>query len=361
MKVLAISDVSLGYGSRQIPALVDFIGNYYDAEKIILEPDQLERPPNEQLFPGINILRLRGNMHPHSSQGRIEYILNATKYVDKIKPEILILCTSFSLPILFKKKFKPEKTIYYSLEMVSGYYGDLDMNKIIDKEIDFIIFPEENRALNHLETTGTELPFCIVYNCVNKNTTEIVPLKQKNGKILYQGGLHKNTAYEYFLENKLQKFPIDIFGLVEHIDPVAKNLILSKFYSLNQKVHYGGYIPFNELEKIRKHYLFSIAIWLPLNENSSFACPNKFFESISNGVPVITAPFPQGELLCKRYDCGILMNDFSFDSFAGAIDRALNIDEKKYEKIVNNCKKAVLNELNWENQMRKVQRLLGKN
>lgn len=359
MKVLAVSDVSIGYGSSQIPSIMKYLGDLYNAEKIILEPDQIERPSKQDLFPDIKIQRIITNMHPHSPGGRIEYVFSASKLVEKIRPDILIICTTFTLPVLFKIHFKPKKTIYYSLEAISHYTGDLEMNQNIDSRVDLIIFPEENRAATHLEITKTKVPTCIVYNCTNSSQAEVVPIEKRNGRILYSGGLHKNTAYEYYLNDKLQQYPIDLYGLVEAPEQSQRDDIQRKFLALSRNVKYKGYLPGNKLREIRKYYLYSLVIWLPVDENTTFACPNKFFESISNGIPPITAPHPQSKMICKRYDCGIVMKDFSFDSFLQSIKFAMEIDNSRYQELVDNCIDAVSNELYWEKQMEKVVNMLG--
>jgi glycosyltransferase involved in cell wall biosynthesis len=359
VKILAVSDVSVGYGSRQIPAIVDSLGDHYGAEKYIIEPDQIEKAPNHDAFPNITIHRIITNIHPHSPGGRIEYIIKASKLIDKIKPNILIISTTFTLPVVFKIHYRPQKTIYYCLESISHYVGDIEINRHIDELVDLIIFPEENRAQIHLETTNTKLPFCIVYNCTNDNSfAHIVSPEQRNGKIIYNGGIHKATAYNFFLNKKIQDYKIDIYGLVEAPTEADRNAIESSFLSLTGNVKYRGYIPFKELEVLRKRYQFSIVLWLPLDENTMFACPNKFFESIYSGIPPIIAPFPQGKVICERYNCGIVMEDFSFNSFYMALKYATSLDNDEYGQLVENCAKAVSNEFNWPNQMQKVVKLL---
>ena len=362
MKLVIIADVSTGYGSRQITSIADYLGDYFNSDKTIIEPDQIEKPARHNLFPHIKFFRLKTHIHPHAPAGRIEYIINATKTVNQLKPEILVICTTFSLPVLFKLNYKPKKTIYYSLESIDHYVGDLPMNKCIDNLVDIIIFPEKNRAIRHLNLTKTKVPSCIVYNCVNdKNTDDIIPPDQRNGKIVYFGGIHKDTAYKYFLDKRLQKFQIDMFGLIEAYTSQEKSYITNQFLTLSDNVTYKGYLPYSELSKLKKFYKFSIVIWLPNTENTTWACPNKLFESIYHGIPPITSPQPQCKMICERYDCGIVMDDFSFDSFKKAIETALDMKKERYSELVENCKKAVNQELNWETQMKKVVRTLEGN
>jgi glycosyltransferase involved in cell wall biosynthesis len=53
------------------------------------------------------------------------------------------------------------------------------------------------------------------------------------------------------------------------------------------------------------------------------------------------------------------MDDWSFDSFYEAIRQALEIyGTDKYDRMVENCRKAFIEELNWEKQFEKVKPFL---
>lgn len=361
MKIVAVSDTSIGYGSKQIPSFVEYLCDFYGTNGIIIEPDQIERPPQNHLYEKITIKRVIGVFHPYHPAGHIDYIIKATKIIEEIKPDILIICSSFTLPVLFKIKFRPKKIIYYCLEMPDNSEEILELNKNIESKVDLIVFPEENRASIFLESTNIRLPICIVYNSTNKGpSADILPSHQRNGKIIYHGGIHKETAYKYFLDKKIQRLPIDMYGIFESPIVGEKEKIASQFFSLSGNVKYIGYVSADKLEEIRKPYMYSIVIWLPTTLNTKFACPNKFFESISNGVPPITAPHPQTKMLCDRYGCGIVMEDFDFNSFLNSIKLAMELNENEYAELVENCRKAVQTELYWEKQMDKVTRILDR-
>jgi hypothetical protein len=79
-----------------------------------------------------------------------------------------------------------------------------------------------------------------------------------------------------------------------------------------------------------------------------YACSNKFFEAIAEGVPPISSPNPQRALIINKYKCGIKMGDLSFESFYKMSKEAFELyGSDKYYQMVENCKKAVQEELNW--------------
>ena len=70
MRIVAVSDVTLGYGSPQVPLLASSLKDYYGAEVKIVEPVQPELSPRHGAFPDFEIFRVATADHPHSPLGR---------------------------------------------------------------------------------------------------------------------------------------------------------------------------------------------------------------------------------------------------------------------------------------------------
>lgn len=357
-KLVCVSDVQLGFGSPQIAKLVQFLSKYYSTKAIIVEPRNSIKQDSKTSYENISIQSVYVD-DPYSLDGRKQFLTKAHKIVEKLNPTILIICTTFNLPILFQLKSRPDFVIYYYLETAWGYgKKDVEMNKKIRSLVDLIIFTEENRAVRFGEVCGfQDIPFCIIYNCVNSsNVNAIIEPNKRNDRIIYQGTIREDALTYYFLDQKIQSTPIDIFG---NIDSRERDFYERKFIELEEEVNYKGSVSSKKLENIRKHYIYSIVMWNPINENNRFASPNKFFESIASGVPVIAAPHPQCEMLINRYNCGLIMQDWTFDSFYEAIQLGMEyFGTEKYEQMVKNCLKATKEELNWETQMDKLKTFL---
>jgi glycosyltransferase involved in cell wall biosynthesis len=357
-RIVGVSDVTLGFGSSQIPAFMSYLAAYYEAETIVLEPDQTNIPPKNESFQPIKLHRVTTTFDIYSTPGRIEYMEKASKLVDKLKPDVLVIFTTFCIPVLFRMHCRPKFVIYYALESVSAYGGlDVEMNSQIGSKVDLIIFPEENRAAKFSEQCGLRhIPLCIVFNCTNsKQTNDIVAPDKRNGRIIHQGRLRDDTGVDFYLNEKLQSIPIDLFGIVDG----NTDTIMEQLTRLSANVRYKGSLDHKTLSEVRKHYIYSIVFWKPINENNLYACPNKFFESIAAGIPPITSPNPQCKMLTKRYNCGFVMDDWSFESFYGTIKLALeSYGTEKYSTMIENCKSATHQELNWDEQMEKVKRFL---
>ncbi len=355
MKIAAISDVTLGYGTPQLPLLVSSLKEFYAGTADIIEPVQPEVAARHDLFPDFRFHPVSTGEHPHGVTGRSEYVWRAAKVLNKLEPDILVICCTYSLPVVFKLRKRPRKVIYYSVESIPAYGAfDVEMNRRAAPLLDVVLFPEANRAAIETARCGfPKLPKPVLFNVSNRRWDTPPPLDRlmRNGRILYSGTISRGQTFaNYYLSEQLHDVPIDLFG------PVKRKADEDDWVSgLAGDVRYGGYLTGAELAERRPRYAYSIVSWNPDLENQHYAAPNKFFESIAAGVPPIAAPHPQCRLILERYGCGILLPDWSFEAFVAALRRAIDLyPTRAWETMVANCQKAVERELNWETQFEKV-------
>lgn len=356
MKIAAVSDVTLGYGTPQLPLLVESLQRHYGGSAHMVEPVQPELAPRHSLYPWLEVRRVATGEHPHAEPGRNEYIWRAAAHVNEIEPDVLVICCTYSLPVLFKMKKRPRKVFYYSVESIQGYGDfDIEVNRRAAPLLDAVLFPEENRAVIEVGRCGFPgVPKLVLYNVSNHagGAEPVLERAARNGRILYAGTISaRQTFANYYLSDKLKSTPIDMFGPVKENEQEKGRFVAS----LRGDVRYGGYLGGSELAERRRHYAYSIVAWNPDVENQHYAAPNKFFESIAAGVPPIAAPHPQCKMILDRYHCGLLMPDWSFESFEASLRRAMELyATPEWDAMVNHCRRAVEKELNWEAQFEKL-------
>ncbi|HUN65242.1 MAG TPA: glycosyltransferase [Bacteroidota bacterium] len=357
LRIVAVSDVPLGYGSPQIPAFVGSLKKLTGSTTcVVLEPDRIGQPVQHGQFSGMTVRRIFTTMNVYTPPGRIEYLLSAVAEIDRLKPDILVLFCTFTLPLLYRLRQKPGIVIYYNYESVANYPpADRLANKWIEGMVDLLIYPEENRAARDMEYCGfRDIPLGVVYNCPETGGGGTGSVRaQRVRRILYAGTIDRQRTFpDYFADPRIAKFPIDIFG---RISGAEKDDLERKLKTLVGNVRFRGFLDGQAIARIRSSYLYSIIMWNPVDDQHFFACPNKFFEAIADGVPPIAAPHPQCRMIIDRYGCGILMDDWSLDSFARALGKALTIaGTPAYDELVENCRNAVASELTWDHQFAKL-------
>lgn len=358
-KIAVVSDVSVGYGSPQILSIMhSLLEEFPEAEGLLIEPDQVVRPPIKRKHPRFRIFRIFTRCEIYSRQWKIEYPIKCGETLQKFKPDIVIYAGSIILcPIHdFLPSPKPLSVVYF-LEMPEWYHFGQTYHRILshlNHYCDLLLHPEINRMESCMNFfRDLHLPQYVIYNTSEfSHTKDVLPSNQCNGRILYQGTIDRNLTFaDYYISPEAQKYPIDLYGLIEGAVE-AKNELTAKFAAMTKESRYLGYVKADVLAELRRWYAYGIISWNPVNENFRLAAPNKLFDYIGSGVVPIAAPHPQCKYLIKKYNCGILLSDWSFEAFLNGLRYAMLIyGTPAYEEMRQNCIRAACEELNWDTQM----------
>ncbi|GGB61332.1 hypothetical protein GCM10011316_36660 [Roseibium aquae] len=362
ISVVMLTDVSVGYGTPQNLRLAESICKNYNARVHIFEPDQAVRPQIDikKRLPEYNISLNRvfttGNLF--TQEGRIEFAQYVAPHIRNIKPDILIISGLYRLPVLDMIDHDHMIKIFYCLEEVT------ERHKYIFPLVnicDILIFPEENRRRIYLERTGFRYENNYTFVIMNTNNNNYYT-DEKNGKLLYAGSFHKEITFGYyFFHEEVYALPIDIFGIIDGF-PNDERRSLFELFTKPGGARYRGYFETDDnFFRMISRYLFSIITWLPDVEDRYYAAPNKLFDALSCGLPVISAPHPQCEEIIRKYNCGILMDDWTMPSYVSALNKALNVSGTEYYKeLVDNCRTAMREDLSWDAQFSKLRPVIDK-
>lgn len=360
-KVGIISDACLGFGSPQIIALAEALKEAMDAEVTIVEPDVPTSPPQHASFPQFRIVRQKNRKHVYDAGGRVEYCKRAAAVMNELRPDLLVVVCTFCMPALLYLKARPRFTVFYSIESIIQYgEADVILNQHLRSKIDFIIWPEENRqALDQARSGLGAIPNALVLNSANprQSAEEIAPAAQRLRRIIHQGTIGQYHTYSHwFLKPSIRRLPLDIYGPL--VDEGSKAM-LAFAPGMEQAdptgLLYHGRVDLVRLARARRTCAYSVCIWNPAEERGRFAPSNKFFESVADAVPPITAPHPQHVRLVEKYDCGIVMEDWSLSELRRTLLVGLRLfGTPRYQELVENCRRAVREELNADDQFGRV-------
>ncbi|WP_367369998.1 glycosyltransferase [Latilactobacillus curvatus] len=121
--------------------------------------------------------------------------------------------------------------------------------------------------------------------------------------LVYIGGL---TAYRMIPElldivQRSNKLSLNIAGNGQYRELVEN---LSK---VNDKIHYLGEIPYKDVQQIEINSDIMIALYDPEIKNHKYASPNKFFEALQLGKPVIMIKGTGMSQWLEEYKFGVLI------------------------------------------------------
>lgn len=121
------------------------------------------------------------------------------------------------------------------------------------------------------------------------------------------------------------------------------------------KVDELGLVSRQEVKNILSKSRIGIVTFLP-SPNHTYSQPNKLFEYMSAGIPVVASNFDLWKRIVEDYDCGICINPESPTEIESAIKELISNPERA-KKMGDNGRSAVKSKFNWTSEEEKLIRL----
>ena len=182
----------------------------------------------------------------------------------------------------------------------------------------------------------------------------ILPSERKI--LIMQGaGINKDRGYEEAVE-AMQLLPENFLLVIigdGNVLPQLKEMVKRNF--LEQKVMFVQRVPHQYLKSITKQGWLGLSLDKPISRNNSFSLPNKLFDYIHAGLPVLASGLVEVKKVIDLYNIGTFVNNVTPNAIAEAV---LNIyqNENQYFLWKENTVKAAL-QLNWENEKKELDKV----
>ena len=178
-----------------------------------------------------------------------------------------------------------------------------------------------------------------------------VQWEEKKNEISYIGliaqirGVNELVEAMQFVKSNVQLNLVGAFNDKQMLSELKKN----KGW---ERVNYFGLVSRERVSELLTQSKVGIVTFLgvPNHINSQ---PNKMFEYMSAGLPIITSNFQMWKEVVEGNECGITVNPENPKEIANAIDQLILDDVLAYKK-GENGKKAVLEKYNWQAEEKKL-------
>lgn len=268
------------------------------------------------------------------------------------------------LPYGLKLKRKGKKVIYDAHEDVpKQILGKFWINKYLRKTVAVSFRTYENYVTKRLSYIFTATPFIRDrFAEINPKSIDInnFPLlselldetdwSTKANEICYIGGISQIRGLEQLID-ALDHLPEVRLNLAGKCSPASFETLLKSKPGWNQVNEYG-FVSRKETAEIMAKSRVGIVTFLPL-PNHVDAQPNKMFEYMSAGIPVIGSDFPLWNDILVKNDCGVCVDPENPEAIAGAV-KGLFADAERAKAMGQNGRKAVMEQYNWSAQAAKM-------
>ncbi len=183
------------------------------------------------------------------------------------------------------------------------------------------------------------------------NYNNLPKFQGRRNIVLYQGIFKNHRGLKQLIKAmvNVNSGSLELIGSGE-IENSLRELV--KILGINDKVIFRGRINWDQLLTQSSNAKAGLVLFEPVGLNYQYASPNKFFEYVMAGTPVIVSNIIPFQDFISSYEVGILVDLASEDSIALAIEKLLT-DEKNWLKYHQNCLKA-REVWNWELQEQKL-------
>ncbi|NVO03368.1 MAG: glycosyltransferase, partial [Bacteroidetes bacterium] len=186
-----------------------------------------------------------------------------------------------------------------------------------------------------------------IENTITKSREDLgLPIDKKiiilqGAGINIQRGAEEAVESMQFIENAV----LYIIGSGDVLD-ILKKMVSDQ--QLEEKVKFIPKLPFDQLFQYTKNADLGLTLDKDTNINYKFSLPNKLFDYIQAGVPIIASPLVEIQKIIEQYNIGALIENHKPTTISKTINQVL-FDDKKLVLWKNNLIIAAA-EMNWENE-----------
>ncbi len=291
----------------------------------------------------------------------MELFIKVLFYINKKNLKVVHCHDTLVLPIgYFIKRIKKCKLFYDAHELESNKngqtkfmsWGTLFIEKKIWKSIDLLISVSDAIIKWYEKNLGT------IENVLILNSPEINVNNENNYKknyfhkkfkikhdkliFLYLGFLTKGRGIEKIL-NVFKSQDVNSHVVFVGYGPLKK--VINDYERKNKNIHFHSAVLHNEVVNLTKNADIGLCLIEKISLSDYLCLPNKFFEYIYAGIPVLASNFPELSRYVRKYKVGFCSN-LSSEEIKKAISK---IEKSPVEKL-----KLNFNELSWDTQGKKL-------
>ena len=169
--------------------------------------------------------------------------------------------------------------------------------------------------------------------------------------IIYQGAVNKDRGLDELIDIIADQR--DIRLVIAGDGDVLKNLKQKvDFLDLSGNVYFTGKIPPSRLKSLTRQAKLGVSLEKKSNLNYYYSLPNKIFDYIQAGIPVLCSGFPEMKEIIRIYGTGRTVDPGNKEEIRAELIKMLWDQESRAEWIKNT--ESARKKLNWDVEQKKL-------
>jgi glycosyltransferase involved in cell wall biosynthesis len=270
------------------------------------------------------------------------------------------------LPNFLVSKLKRLPLVYDSHEYFTGVpeLQSRPFIKWIWESIERMIFPNLENVITVCDSIADQynteygIRPVTVRNCSKKSDSiqpysrEELGINKDHLLIILQGtGINIDRGGEELIEAVRQTENISLL-IAGTGDVIAELKLIVKTNSLNDRILFIPKMPWEEMMKYTKSVDTGVTLDKDSNMNYRFSLPNKLFDYLSAGIPVIASDLYEVNKIVTENDCGIIIPSVTPEDISSALKHLFS-DREKLAELKRNAL-LTSQKLNWDIESEKV-------
>ncbi|MCU0913173.1 MAG: glycosyltransferase family 4 protein [Planctomycetes bacterium] len=185
--------------------------------------------------------------------------------------------------------------------------------------------------------------------------------RQPQDRIIYLGAMARIRGLVEVIEafalvaQKHPSWELDLVGSSRPASFEQELRDLAKKLGVETKVKFIAWVPYQEKERFSAQASMGIITYLPYANNTS-CLPNKLFDYMLGGLPVVASSFPLYQDVVESSHCGLLVDPARPEKIAGAMAYLIEHPQEA-RQMGENGRQAVLKTYNWEKESQRLLRI----
>jgi glycosyltransferase involved in cell wall biosynthesis len=174
---------------------------------------------------------------------------------------------------------------------------------------------------------------------------------EKEGFILYQGSVNKDRGLEDLIDLIAtdRRYRLAIAGTGDMIKELQKRV---REHNLHENVNFFGKIEPAKLKSLTRKAYLGLSLEKKTNLNYYYALPNKLFDYLNAGIPVLCSDFPEMKKIVENYNVGMIVDPEDKRKIKEYLE-LISEDDRKRKEWSENARSAS-RELSWEKERKKI-------